>query len=93
MKAIVYILHFNNSGKYYVGSTNNLERRLKQHRKGHTPSTKRLGSEFVLAFSQEIETLALARSVELRIKSWKRKDYIQRIISDGKIVFLENMGQ
>ena len=89
MKALVYILYFKISGKYYVGSTNNIERRLKQHRSGHTPSTKRLGKEFELVFSQEVTNLPLARKAEQRIKSWKRKDYVQRIIADGKIAFLE----
>jgi len=93
MSPVIYILHFKDTNKYYVGSTNNLERRLKQHRNGHTHSTKRLGDSFELAFCQEIGSLPLARNVEKRIKSWKRKDYIERIISDGKIAFLDNLGQ
>ena len=86
---MVYILHFPKSDKYYVGSTNDLKRRLNQHRIGHTPSTKRLGSECTLVFSQEVATLALARKAEHRIKSWKRRDFIEKVITDGKLAFLD----
>lgn len=89
MKAFIYILHFKNSNKYYVGSTTNLKRRTKQHLNGHTASTKRLGSDPDLVFYQEVDSLSAARRAEYRIKSWKRKDYIEKIISDGKITFLD----
>lgn len=73
-------------GKYYVGSTNNLVRRLKQHRCGNTKTTKRLRCN-KLIFKQEFESLTLARKVERKIKFWKRKDYIEKIIKDGKIKY------
>jgi predicted GIY-YIG superfamily endonuclease len=38
-----------------------------------------------LVFSQEFETLQLARIIEKKIKSWKRKDFIDKIIRDGFI--------
>jgi predicted GIY-YIG superfamily endonuclease len=40
--AWAYILR-GDSGRHYIGSTTNLERRLKEHRHGQTHSTKRLG--------------------------------------------------
>ncbi len=82
----VYILKFE-SGKYYVGSTNDLERRLKQHSNKHTPTTTRLGSE-ALVLSQEYPTLQAARAVEYKIKALKRRDYIDRIVLDGCIKIL-----
>ncbi|WP_169712772.1 GIY-YIG nuclease family protein, partial [Algoriphagus faecimaris] len=36
----VYILSSSKTNKYYVGSTDNLESRLKHHNAGSTPSTK-----------------------------------------------------
>lgn len=81
--AYVYILE-TSSGKYYIGSTSNLEKRLKHHRGGHTPSTKKLGS-VTLAFSQKYVTLAEARYIERRLKKLKRRDYIEKIIQDGFI--------
>jgi putative endonuclease len=83
MKYLVYILK-SESGKYYVGSTNDLDRRLKQHADHHTPSTHRLGKLNLVLF-QEYKSLKDARSVEYKIKSLKRKDYIEKIIKDGYI--------
>lgn len=81
--AWVYILK-TKSGKYYVGSTVDLEKRLKHHQTGHTPTTKRLKAEIIL-LSQEFESLAEARSIERKIKSLKRRDYIEKMIQDGYI--------
>lgn len=36
----VYILKSSLNQRYYVGHTDNLEKRLKQHNAGRTPSTK-----------------------------------------------------
>lgn len=83
MSGIVYILKSDNE-KYYVGSTTDINRRMDQHKSGHTPTTKRLGN-MKLVFSQEFNSLKDARIIERRIKSWKRKDFIERIISDGFI--------
>jgi len=86
MNGILYILQSEKTGKYYVGSTSDLDRRLKQHDIGHTPTTKRLGL-MKLVFSQKFDNLDTARKVERRIKSWKRKDFIEKIIQEGKIKF------
>ena len=71
MKGFVYILK-NELGRYYVGSTSNLERRLHQHKSGTTHSTKRMGS-------------MLARQIEFKLKRLKRKDFIEKIIKEGYI--------
>ena len=81
--AWVYILKTKN-GQYYIGSTDDLERRLKQHNQNHTATTARLKIEKVL-LKQEYETLVKARIVERKIKKLKRKDYIEKMIKDGYI--------
>ncbi|MGI9118038.1 MAG: GIY-YIG nuclease family protein [Minisyncoccia bacterium] len=83
MKPVVYILE-TSVGKYYIGSTDNLKRRLEQHKTGHTHSTKRMG-KIKLIFSQVYESLIDARSVELKLKKLKRKDYLEKIIKEGYI--------
>jgi putative endonuclease len=84
--AFVYILKTNNS-HYYVGSTDDLERRLKQHKNKHTATTARLGV-FELVLKQEYKTLDEARKVERKIKKLKRKDYIEKMIKEGYIKIL-----
>ena len=83
MKAFVYFLK-TESGKYYIGSTVDLDRRLKQHKSGHTHSTKRMG-KLELIFSQEYSNLKDARNIEFNLKKLQRKDYIEKIIKEGYI--------
>ncbi len=79
----VYILK-TEKDKYYIGSTDNLEQRMKHHSGGYTASTKRL--VFVeCAFSQKYNTLKDARYIEKKLKKLKRRDYIEKIIKDGYI--------
>jgi len=79
----VYILQFAN-GKFYIGSTNDLNRRLKQHTEKHTHSTARLGTG-KLVLKQNYRTLKDARSVEYKLKKLKRQDYVAKIVQDGYI--------
>ena len=82
--SFVYIL-IGESGKYYIGSTSDLVRRVAQHNsRNHTHTTKRMGKPSLI-FSQKYNTLDDARSVELKLKKLKRKDYIEKIINDGYI--------
>jgi len=81
--AFVYILK-DAAGKYYVGSSTNVDRRIIQHNNGHTHSTHRMDDP-QLVFEQEYPTLTKAREIERRIKKLKRKDYIEKIIKDGSI--------
>lgn len=81
--SFVYILK-TSSGKYYIGSTIDINKRITHHQGGYTPSTKRLGKvELVLV--QQFNTLSDARVVERKLKNLKRKDYIEKIIKDGYI--------
>ncbi len=82
--AYVYFLKSLRDGRYYIGSTDNLEKRLKHHMGGHTPSTKRFGG-IELVFKQWYESLKDARIIEMKLKKLKRKDYLDKIIKDGFI--------
>ena len=67
---IVYILKLSN-GQYYIGSTNDLQRRLSEHNLGKTPSIRyKLPVELV--FHQEFDCIIAARRVELMLKKRKR---------------------
>ena len=83
MKSFVYILK-DDKCRFYVGSTNDIDRRLYQHNKGFTQTTKRM-SVPVLVLKQEYETLQIARKVEKKIKKLKRKEYIEKMVRDGYI--------
>lgn len=83
MKGWVYILK-DEEGKFYVGSTSNLERRLVQHARGNTQTTRRM-KNFSLVLSQEYSSIVDARRVEKKIKRLKRKDYIEKMVREGTI--------
>ncbi len=66
----VYILR-GSSGRHYIGATNDLERRLVEHRNGGTHSTARLGYPLELVASLEVAELAEARKLERELKRKK----------------------
>jgi predicted GIY-YIG superfamily endonuclease len=83
MSGFVYILRDSRS-RFYIGSTDNLSRRLYAHLNGHTQTTRNMRAP-TLVFSQEYPTLSMARIIERRLKKLKRKDYIEKIVRDGYI--------
>jgi len=80
----IYILESLRDGRFYVGSTTDLDRRVAHHKGGHTYSTKRFGA-LKLVFSQKFDSLKEVRYLESKLKKMKRKDYLKKIIEDGFI--------
>ena len=84
MKSCVYILKSQKNGRFYVGSTSNLNRRLEEHNSGksrYTSETK----PWKVVFSQEFETLSKAKKVEYWLKRQKDADFIEKVIFEGKL--------
>ncbi len=79
MTAWLYILK-SESERYYIGSTENIERRLKQHRKGYTRTSKVLKT-YELVYTEEFDTINEARLREKKLKSYKSKKYIEWLIN------------
>ncbi len=80
----VYILKNQETGRFYIGSTNNLERRLKQHKLGTTRTTRILKTD-TLVYTEECSTLFEARSREKKLKSYKNRKYLEWLISTSKL--------
>ncbi|MCD6422375.1 GIY-YIG nuclease family protein [bacterium] len=80
----VYILYSQSRDRYYVGSTTDLKRRLREHERGKHRFSKTLG-KFKLVFAQHFKSIRIARQKERKLKRWKRREYIEKIIEDGKI--------
>ncbi|MEI8270760.1 MAG: GIY-YIG nuclease family protein [bacterium] len=78
--AFVYILK-NEKDNFYIRSTTDLKRRLSEHLKGKTFTTKRMRA-FDLVFSQEYKSIKEARQIEYKLKKLKRRDYIANIVKD-----------
>jgi predicted GIY-YIG superfamily endonuclease len=68
--AWVYILR-GSCGRYYIGSTENLERRLSEHQRGKVHSTRRFGQTLELVATREMPDIQLARLLERQLKAKK----------------------
>lgn len=82
--AYVYILESLKSGRYYIGSTTNLEKRIKKHTSGAVHTTRRF-LPLRLVFYKEYSDIKEAMRIEYRLKRLKRKDYLKKIVDSGKI--------
>ena len=82
--SFVYILQSQNGGRYYIGSTNSLERRLSEHNSGKTISLKKF-LPVELVFAKRLPSIVEARRIERKLKRMKSRVILQRIIEDGEI--------
>ena len=69
----VYILK-TSGDTFYIGQTNDLERRLKEHRERSVRSAKYIKyfDSFTLVYSEELETRSLAMKREAQLKKLTR---------------------
>lgn len=72
MKGWMYILECSD-GSYYVGSTNNLELRLKQHERGEGANHTKKHLPIKLLYFEEFERIESAFHREKQIQGWCRK--------------------
>jgi putative endonuclease len=81
----LYILQSQKNKRYYIGSTNDLERRLAEHNSGKTKSLRYL-LPVTLVYSKNYPTLLDARAIERKLKSYKSRTILERIVSEGEII-------
>ena len=80
----LYILQ-NNDGRYYVGITGLTPgQRLRRHNNGYVTSTK-AGRPWEMIYTQELPTLAAARVLEKKIKSWKGGNAFEKFINQASV--------
>jgi predicted GIY-YIG superfamily endonuclease len=68
--AWVYILR-GASGRHYIGSTDNLDRRISEHIRGNNHTTRRLGGKIKLLAAKELSSMVVARDLEIALKRKK----------------------
>ncbi len=78
----VYILQSETTGRFYVGHTNDLERREVEHNSGQTKSTKNRGP-WKVVHREPFDAKEAAYARERQIKSWKSHRSIQELIAGG----------
>ena len=67
-----YILKCSNNS-FYVGSTNNIARRMTEHNINHGGTYTKIRTPVELVYQEEFETESKARLRERQIKGWSRK--------------------
>ena len=82
----VYILR-TSSNTLYIGQTNNLEKRIKEHKKKSSKSAKyiRYFKSFKLVYSEKYSTRKEAMRREAQLKKWSRVKK-EALISKDKIL-------
>jgi putative endonuclease len=68
--AWVYILR-GACGRHYIGSTEDLPRRMAEHERGSNHTTRRFQHPLQLADSRQFESIEAARDVERALKAMK----------------------
>ncbi len=80
-----YMLHCR-GGQYYVGHTDDLDRRMAQHQSGVIPGFTADRLPVALVWSEAFQTRDDAREAERRIKGWTRAKKMALIRGDWEKV-------
>ena len=72
----VYILK-DEEGKYYKGMTDNIERRLGEHKRGKTKTTRNM-KNLKLVYSEKLDNRAEARKREKYFKSAAGRRFLKK---------------
>ncbi len=78
----VYILA-SNSRRLYVGVTNNLRRRLVEHREGHSRGFTSRYAIVQLVYFEQTSNVAAAIAREKQIKGWSRRKKLALIATQN----------
>ena len=83
MPYFIYILQSESSGRYYIGHTDDLQKRVAQHNDPKytlTTFTKKHRGPWKLVYFEMFETRAVAMKREREIKAKKSRLYIEELI-------------
>lgn len=78
----MYIIQSEKDGRYYIGSTDDLEKRLVKHNRGYSRYTKGKGP-FKLVYKEKFASRSDAKKREYYIKSLKSRLAIEKLIIDA----------
>ena len=78
----MYILHSNIRDKYYVGSCDDLEKRLTDHNAGRSKYT-RTGKPWQLMYHETYSSRSDARRREMQVKKRKSRKYLEYLIKSA----------
>ena len=77
----VYILASGRNGTLYIGVTNDLVRRVWEHREGLVPGFTKRYDVKMLVYYEQFQNIGFAIHRETRLKKWKRQWKLELIES------------
>ena len=80
----LYILQSGLNGRFYTGSCKDVYKRLLLHNDGRVKSTKSY-LPWKIVYTESFVKFTQARARELKIKSWKKRSQIEKLILHFKI--------
>lgn len=83
MPYYVYILQSEKDGTYYIGSTQDLDERLRRHNEGRSKYTK-VKRPWRVVYSEEFEDRSAAMKREHEIKNRKKREYIETLVRTSR---------
>ncbi|MDD3263054.1 MAG: GIY-YIG nuclease family protein [Candidatus Absconditabacteria bacterium] len=83
----MYYVYIIKGSKYYVGCTNNIDRRYKEHKRGNNYFTKRIGENIELLgyFEYKIKEEAIKQEIKI-----KKSGHISRYINNEKFIWVSS---
>ena len=78
MQYFVYILYSKRLNKYYIGSTSNIEERLRKHNRGHKGFTS-AGQPWIIVYHEIFSNKTDALLRETQLKGWKNRERIEKL--------------
>lgn len=82
MSYYTYILKSKTQNRYYVGSTGDLEERLRKHNLGQVTSTKKY-SPYIVVYYETFEARRQSYKREMEIKSYKGGNAFKKLIASN----------
>ena len=79
MPYFTYILYSESLDRYYVGSSQDLQERLRRHRSNHKGYTGK-ADDWAIAYFETFDEKADATARERTIKRWKSRKMIEQLI-------------
>lgn len=77
----VYILHSESADKFYIGFTSNLDGRVEAHNHPQNKGWTKRFTPWSMVYSETFETKQMAIDRERKLKSFKNKEIIRKIIN------------
>jgi putative endonuclease len=77
---LTYILFSKSLNKYYIGSTSDIQERIRKHNSNHKGFTGKT-NDWELVYTEKFDSIQKARFIEKQIKNWKSRIMIEKLIN------------